>query len=203
MLSNSSPHVALALILSALTVPALPTLAAEEAGSVRELSGVATATSGATPRTLQMQGTVFVDDMVKTSAKARLALNLGSRTTLNLGSDTSIKIDRYIRDAGGEINLGQGTVMFERKGKPASSDLTVRSPYGLIAVRGTRFYAGKMADGRFGVLVGTGRVVVTGAGTSVSLRAGQGTFIAAPGQKPTAAKAWGWPKIREIKSAVE
>jgi hypothetical protein len=191
---------ALALIVATCARPAS---AAEEAGNVRQINGTATATTGTAARPLEIQTAVFVDDMVKTGPKTRLALNLGSRTTLTLGADATIKIDRYIKDAGGEINLGQGTVVFERKGKPGTTELNVRSPYGLIAVRGTRFYAGKMADGRFGVLVGTGRVVVTGAGTSVSLRAGQGTFIAAPGAKPTAPKAWGWPKIREIKSAVE
>ncbi len=193
-------RVALTLALSTL---ALPALAAEEAGNVRQIDGTATALTGTAARPLQSQAAVFVDDTVKTGPKTRLAMNLGSRTTLNLGADTTIKIDRYIRDAGGEINLGQGTVVFERKGKPAATELTVRSPYGLIAVRGTRFYAGKMADGRFGVLVGKGRVPVTGGGSTVSLRAGQGTFIAAPGAKPSEAKAWSWSKIREIKSAVE
>jgi ferric-dicitrate binding protein FerR (iron transport regulator) len=198
--SGFSRRAVLALAASALAWPAT---AAEEAGTVRQISGTATATTGSAARALEMQGAVFVDDTVKTGPKTRAALNLGSRTTLNLGADTSIKIDRYIKDAGGEINLGQGTVVFERRGKPASTDLTVRSPYGLIAVRGTRFYAGRMADGRFGVLVGKGRVTVTGGGTTVALRAGQGTFIAAPGDKPTPPKAWGWPTIREIKSAVE
>lgn len=181
----------------------LPVNAAEEAGNVRQINGTATAITGTVVRPLQMQGAVFVDDMVATGPKTRLGINLGSRTTLTLGADTSIKIDRYIRDAGGEINLGQGTIVFERKGKPAATELTVRSPYGLIAVRGTRFYAGKMADGRFGVLVGTGRVVVSGGSTSVSVRAGQGTFIAGPGEKPTPPQAWSWSRIREIKAAVE
>ncbi len=193
-------RVMLALMASAFASPAT---AADEAGTVRQINGSATATTGAVGRPLAAQAAVFVDDMVKTGPKTRVGLNLGSRTTLNLGADTSIKIDKYIRDAGGEITLGEGTVVFERKGKPATSDLTVRSPYGQIAVRGTRFYAGKMADGRFGVLVATGRVIVTGGGTSVSLRASQGTFIAAPGQKPTQPKAWSWAKIREIKWAVE
>ncbi len=195
-------HIRVALVL-ALSASAMPAMAAEEAGNVGLINGSATATTGEAARPLAAKTTVFVDDMVKTGAKSRLRLDLGARTTLNLGSDTIIKIDRYVRDAGGEINLGQGTVLFERKGKPANTELTVKSPYGLIAVRGTRFYAGRLIDGRFGVLVDTGRVVVTGGGTSVSVRGGQGTFIAAAGAKPTAPLPWNPAAIRQIRAAVQ
>lgn len=201
MSRNLTRRTALCIVASAFAAPSAQ--AAEEAGMVRDINGSATAMTGTAVRPLIPRGAVFVDDMVKTGPKTRLGIDLGSRTTLNLGADTTIKIDRYIKDAGGEINLGQGTVVFERRGKPASTELTVRSPYGLIAVRGTRFYAGKLSDGRFGVLVAKGRVDVSGGGSVVSVRAGQGTFIAAPGAKPTVPAAWSWRAIREIKTLVE
>jgi uncharacterized protein YqfA (UPF0365 family) len=61
-------------------------------------------------------------------------------------------------------------------------------------VRGTQFFAGVLDDG-FGVFVARGRVDVRAAGGRVSVGAGEGTTIAAPGQKPGAVKRWGEPKI--------
>ena len=190
------------LALFALPATAGASHAAEEAGVVRQLTGAATAAAGAAVRPLNAAAAVFVDDLVKTGQNARLGLALGARTTLNLGAETEIKIDRYLKDAGGEINLVTGSMMFERKGKPAATDLSIRSPYGLIAVRGTRFHAGRMSDGQFGVLVGTGSVAVTAGGKTVMVGANQGTFIRAPGAAPTAPRAWSAAKVREITSAV-
>ena len=152
--------------LALLALPAMgrPAAAAEEAGVVRQVVGAATAAAGTAIRPLNASAAVFVDDLVKTGQNARLGLALGDRTTLNLGAETEIRIDRYLKDAGGEINLVTGTMLFERKGKPAATDLSIRSPYGLIAVRGTRFHAGRLSDGQFGILVGTGRVAVTAGG---------------------------------------
>lgn len=176
--------------------------AAEEAGVVRQVVGAATAATGPAIRPLNASAAVFVEDLVKTGDNARLGLMLGERTTLNLGAKTEIRIDRYLKDAGGEINLLQGTLLFDRKGKQGATDLTIKSPYGLIAVRGTSFIAGVMRDGRFGVLVNTGRVVVTCGGKSVSCGAGNGLFVARPGAQSTAAKPWSPRSVREIQAAV-
>jgi hypothetical protein len=54
--------------------------------------------------------------------------------------------------------------------------LRVRSPYGLMAVRGTTFFAGPSND-VFGVFVARGVVAVTGGGRTVVLRLGLGTNI--------------------------
>jgi ferric-dicitrate binding protein FerR (iron transport regulator) len=64
----------------------------------------------------------------------------------------------------------------------------------LIAVRGTRFFAGP-SNGVFGVFVERGSVTVAAAARQVLLRAGQGTDIHHPGAAPTPAAKWGRPRI--------
>ena len=49
----------------------------------------------------------------------------------------------------------------------------IRSSYGLIAVRGTKFFAGP-SNGVFGVFVDHGTVTVSGGGSEVVLQAGRG-----------------------------
>lgn len=170
--------------------------AAEAAGIVEALAGKAQAWVGGISRDLTAKAPVFVGDLVKTATDTRTTLKLGDRTTIKLGATTSLRIDRYLMDAGGEIDLGEGAMQFERTGKPASTELKFKSAYGLIAVRGTRFWAG-MSRGVFGVLVGTGAVAVTGASKTVVVRAQQGTDIARPGAEPTDPRPWPGDRVTE------
>src|SRR5262249_7773399 len=132
---------------------------------------------------------------------ARLRLRLGRRTTLRLGERTQIKIDRYLVDAGGNIDLLEGAILFERAGKPAATELKFKSPYGLIAVRGTRFFAGP-SRGVFGVFVEAGKVEVMSAGSRVILGPRQGTDIRQMGAPPTNPAFWKRPRIREALASV-
>lgn len=170
--------------------------AAEAAGMVEALTGAAQSWVGGVSRDLAVKSTVFVGDLVKTAPDTKALLKLGERTTIRLGATTSLRIDRYLKDAGGEIDLGEGAMQFERTGKPASTELKFKSAYGLIAVRGTRFWAG-MSRGAFGVLVGTGAVAVTGANKTVLVRAQQGTDIARPGAEPADPRPWPSDRITE------
>ena len=128
-------------------------------------------------------------------------MRLGRDTTLKLGERAQLTIDRYLVDAGGEINLGSGGMLFERPARSTPSKVQIRSTFGLIAVRGTRFFAGPSND-VFGVFVEQGRVTVSAAGKSVTVRAGQGTNIARPGAAPTAPAPWKEPRIRAALASV-
>lgn len=139
-------------------------------------------------RTLERNSSVFVADLIGTGAASRLLIHLGEQTRVRLGEHARIVIDRYLVDAGGEFRLEAGAMHFDRaagKGPP----LQIRSPYGLIAVRGTRFFAGPSGN-VFGVFVERGSVSVTAAGREVVLLMGQGTDIPQPGDKPTTARRW-------------
>lgn len=170
--------------------------AAPGAGHVAEMRGEASAELEGARRPLAPAANVFVGDMLATGRDSRLAVDLGSGAHLRLGADTRFKIDRYVAATAGDFTLDTGAFKFEHEGR-REGDLQFRSAYGLIAVRGTRFYAGP-SKGAFGILVGAGRVEVSAAGRSVLLRAGEGTDFATPGAPPSPAKQWAWPRVEAM-----
>jgi ferric-dicitrate binding protein FerR (iron transport regulator) len=170
-----------------------PALAETPAGSVITISGAAVAMLRAARRELAPNGQVFIGDRIATSEGARASIRLGTSTDLRMGEKARVTIDRFIVDAGGTITLGEGAVLIEKS--PASGEsLSIRSSYGLIAVRGTRFFAGP-SNGVFGVFVARGRVTVQAGGYEVSIAAGEGADIAKPGDPPSIAKPWGEARI--------
>ncbi len=200
-----NPRSALAVMLTAgVALSAAPFAnAAETAGSVAELKGEATATAqSAETRNLKPDDPVHLSEIVRTGAEARAVLGLGERTTLRLGAQTEVRIDRYVVDAGGELTLGGGAILFDRDGPKADDDLTISSEYGLIVVRGTTFFAGP-SRGVFGVFVETGRVDVSGGGKTVSVGPGEGTNIDEPGAQPTDPVEWGAGRIEEALESVQ
>lgn len=175
--------------------------AAVRVGEVAELRGRAEAVTGEQKRMLAKMAEIFVNDLVRTEAHSRISLQLGKRTLLKLGAASEIRIDKYLPDAGGEIELVNGVIGFARMGQKAEDDLRLRSAYGLIAVRGTRFYAGP-SEGRFGVLVREGRVEVSAAGKTVVLGPQQGTDFAAPAAPPSPPARWRTARIRALVALV-
>jgi ferric-dicitrate binding protein FerR (iron transport regulator) len=98
--------------------------------------------------------------------------------------------------------LDRGAMLYdhdENGGGP--NDVTVRSPYGLIAVRGTRFFAGP-SNGVFGVFVERGAVTVVGVQTAVTVTSGLGTNIARPGDEPSMPVVWGQARIDAAMASV-
>jgi ferric-dicitrate binding protein FerR (iron transport regulator) len=172
------------------------------AGKVAAVRGAAAAEVEGQSRNLSIGGDVYIGDLVSTRDDSRLGLRLGQRTDLRLGANTRLKIDRYVVDAGGEFELVDGAILFEGRGRrPAPADLQFRSAYGLIAVRGTRFFAGP-SKGVFGVFVREGRLEVSAAGRTVVLEPRQGTDIAKPGDPPSPPAFWKRPRIREAIASV-
>jgi ferric-dicitrate binding protein FerR (iron transport regulator) len=175
--------------------------AAERAGAVETLKGEAFAQGESARRALAAEAPVFVRDKVATGEASRIAMRLGKSTLLRLGERASITLDRFLMDAGGEITLETGPLLFERPEGGKAGAVRIRSPFGLIAVRGTRFFAGPSND-VFGVFVERGEVRVSAAGTSVTVRAGEGTNIARPGAAPTPPARWGAPRIKAALDSV-
>jgi ferric-dicitrate binding protein FerR (iron transport regulator) len=130
-----------------------------------------------------------------------LALRLGAGTKLNLGAEARVRLDNFIANAGGVLELQSGTMLFDGD-KQRGRGIAVRSPFALIAVRGTRFFAGPSAN-VFGVFVARGRVSVMAAGRQVEVREGMGTNIAHPGAPPTDPTAWGEGRIQQALASVQ
>lgn len=184
------------LLLAPLAAPLA--LAQDALGRVSDISGAAFAALGGKQRGLAMSSAVFLGEQVATSVDGRVSLLLAGKTTLRLGGSTKVTLDNFIANSGGVLTLGQGAIVFEGAANGLPKGLKVKSPYALIAVRGTTFYAGRLGSG-FSVFVEKGSVSVRGGGKSVVLRRGEGTDIKRAGDAPGPVKKWGPPKIKKFK----
>ena len=178
-----------------------PSRAADRAGRVEEIKGEAFVDASNQHRALEKSSDVFVGDRVATGASSRLTMLLGEDTTIKLGEKAQLVIDQFLSTTGGEISLQSGPMSFDRPSGSRPVPVKIRSSYGLIAVRGTKFFAGP-SNGVFGVFVDHGTVAVSGGGSEVVLEAGQGTNLDSPGAKPSAATAWGPERIRAAFASV-
>jgi FecR protein len=174
---------------------------AERVGSVEDVRGEAFAEARAQRRQLAQAAPLFINDLVGTGPASRLTLQLGKDTTLRVGSEARLTIDRLLVNAGGEITLQSGPILYDRPAAGAPARMRIRSSFGLIAVRGTRFFAGPSA-GVFGVFVERGNVSVTAGGRQVLVRTGQGTNIAGRGAAPTPPAPWGPERVRTALESV-
>ena len=120
----------------------IPARAVERVGSVEDVKGEAFAELDAVRRTLDRAAPVFLGDEVVTGVASRLGMRLGRDTTIRLGEQARLKIDRFLVDAGGEMTLRSGPLLFDRPPRSAPAGVRIRSPFALIAVRGTQFFAG-------------------------------------------------------------
>jgi ferric-dicitrate binding protein FerR (iron transport regulator) len=186
---------------AAVVFTALPADGAEPAGVVEDLRGEAFAEANAIRRALDRAAPIFLSDEVGTGPGSRLRMRLGRDTVLQLGEQAHLKIDRFLVDAGGEITLQSGALLFDRPSGRTPVPMQVHTPFGLIAVRGTRFFAGP-SNGRFGVFVERGTVVVVAATGRVTLHSREGTDFESPGAGPTPVKRWQQPRIRAALDSV-
>jgi hypothetical protein len=176
-----------------------PARAVDRVGAVEGVTGEAFAELESVRHTLDRGAPVFLGEEVATGIASRLAMRLGRDTTVRLGEQARLKIDRFLVNAGGVMTLHSGPLLYDERGRHAK--LQIRSPFALIAVRDTRFFAGPSND-RFGVFVARGSVAVTAAGRRVILRQGEGTDVAFPGAPPTPVKRWGRERIRAAFASV-
>lgn len=175
--------------------------APSEIGTVRELAGQVHAERAERQRLLTVPGPLFDGDMVSTGPRSRVAMLLGLTTTVRLGPQARLLLDRYLAEAGGDLELSDGAMLFDRPETAPKVPVKLRSAYGLIGVRGTRFFAGP-SRGAFGVFVARGRVEVVAAGQRRQVGAGEGTEIRVPGEPPGPVTRWSRARIDEALASV-
>jgi hypothetical protein len=125
-----------------------------------------------------------MNDRLRTGANARLEVTFRDQTLLTLGENANVAIDRYVYNpdkSTGELalNATRGAFRFVGGGieQLQKKSVTVSTPAGAMAVRGTDFWAGPI-DGKFGVLLLKGKVGVSNRAGAVALsRPGWGTDI--------------------------
>ena len=171
----------------------LPIYAASDVGLVETTEGKAWA-AGSPARDLVAQAAVFLGDEIGTGAESRLAMLLAGTTRILMGPQTTLTIDQFTAEAGGELVLGAGAMLFDREEGAPKTPVQLSTAFGLIAVRGTRFFAGPSNE-KFGVFVERGEVRLSGGGVEVTLLPGFGSDIAAPGEAPSPPARWKQPRI--------
>jgi hypothetical protein len=170
--------------------------AQDKAGAVDSVFGIARAALPQTERSLAAGDNVFLGETVVTAAQSRMSLQLGAVTRIKLGENVRLRIDRYLVGTGGTLTLGQGAMLFDRPAGSPPEALRIRGDFGVIAVRGTRFFVGP-SQGKLAVFVDHGKVTVTSGGATVALGAGEGTEIARRGAKPEPVRIWSVSRIND------
>ena len=179
----------------------LPARADTVIGTALEIRGSASRKQAEREEALAAGADLRDRDVVATGKDSFASLKLGEDTSLLLGSETEMTLDSFIAGQGGTIELGMGQVVFDRPEGLPKIDLTMRTAFGMIGVRGTKFFAGPSRSA-FAVFVEHGLVEVTGGGVKRSVGQGQGVEIEAPGSVPSEPVAWGEERIREAYASV-
>lgn len=168
----------------ALLVLPRPARAAGEIGVTVRAQGSGALIRAGGSLALQPDVPLYEGDTVRTAADSFAELMLITATRINLGPDSAIVLDRYTADLGGEITIG-GAMAFDRSEDLAPVDLTFRTAFAQIGVRGTRFFAGQIRRNRgalatvspFAVFAERGRVEVSRQGETRTLGPGDGVQV--------------------------
>jgi hypothetical protein len=143
---------------------------------------------------------VFDNDYVSTRTNSFADLAL-SETRILLGPETELLIDSFLADEGGTLELGLGRMVFDRPDDLPKMDVAVRTAFGMIGVRGTKFFCGP-SRAAFAVFVERGSVSVRGGGVTRTVSAGQGVDFESPGAPPSEPTNWGQARIRQAYASV-
>ncbi|HUZ32488.1 MAG TPA: FecR family protein [Xanthobacteraceae bacterium] len=184
--------------------------AAQEAiGTVTRMQGQASATRESATRPLDLNASVFLNEVVSTGEAARLQLTFADNTLMTLGENTRLTLDRYVFNPG----AGRGIIRFRVDGafrflsgqvsKLARASVIVTTRVANIGVRGTEFWAGPIDNLALGVLLIEGVVRVSNAaGERVLTQPGQGTNIATAGAAPGPVTVWPQDKANRALAGV-
>lgn len=170
-------------------------LADSPVGKVERTEGEAFVERGGR-RPIAAPAPVHLGDAVGTGVQSRLALALLGDTRILMGPETQLTIDQYTVDAGGVMVLGAGAMLFDRPEGAPRAPVSLFTTYGVIAVRGTRFFAGP-SRGVFGLFVARGEVEIRAGRRVAVLTEGQGVDVAGVGAVMTPPRPWSAARIAE------
>lgn len=193
-----------ALVLS----PALPALAEDQIGKVLDARGTVQKTQNDVETLIKSGSPLVNNDLVSTGAKSFASMTLGTDTKIIMGEKTEVLLDSFLAEQGGTLELVSGDMVFDRpEGKP-KIDLTIRTAFGQIGVRGTKFFTGR-SRGNYAVFVEHGLVEVKSGETVRRVGPGEGVDIASDaktrslfGGDISDTKKWGRGRIEEAYKSV-
>lgn len=189
------------LVLAATGFGVAVTRASTVIGKANGVSGTVTRRQRDTEEVLGAGGSILDKDYVITGTESFADLQLGEDTRILLGGDTELLVDSFIAGQGGTLELGMGQMVFDRPEGLPKVDVAVRTAFGMIGVRGTKFFAGP-SRGAFGVFVEHGQVSVDAGGVTRLVSGGEGVQMANPGDAPGEPVKWAQARIDEAYASV-
>jgi hypothetical protein len=194
------------MLLVSFAAAAVPASAATAIGKVTRLQGDAVGTVEGATKAVAVNDPVYLDEQVMTGADARLELTFDDRTVLTLGERATVKLDAFLYapdrnvvkvTLAGAFRFVSGTVA-----AGAQRDMTVTTPFAVIAARGTDFWGGPI-DGVFGVALFEGAVSVTNAGVTAQLTAvGEGVNMDTAAAPPGPVTTWAPDRVARAVATV-
>ncbi len=182
--------------------------AADVVGQVTRTQGTAMAVMDDGNRLLASGAVVNRDETLVTFAGGRLEVRIADGTVLTLGENASLRVDSFVFSSsqpGNRLALfteGAFRLITGQINKMAGAAVSVTTPVGVLAVRGTDFWGGPI-DGTYGVLLLEGAITVRTAGGEVVLdRPGLGTDIADAASAPGPIRPWGEAKVQRAFATV-
>lgn len=115
-------------------------------GYVKNVSGEATVVTAGQSRRAEVGSPVHVGSLLKTGAQSTLGVTFKDETVMSFGPNTELTVDDYLYEpnrgqlrmnsklAKGSLNYVSGVIA-----KLQPEAVTVKTPSGLIGVRGTQF----------------------------------------------------------------
>jgi ferric-dicitrate binding protein FerR (iron transport regulator) len=187
---------------------AWPARASDAIGEVIDVKGEVMRTQNDIETIIKTGAPLVNNDLVATGKRSFASMLLGSETTIIMGENTEVLLDSFLAEQGGTIELVSGDMVFDRPEGTPKIDLTIRTTFGQIGVRGTKFFTGK-SRGTFAVFVEHGLVEVKSGESIRKVGAGEGVDIATDaktrslfGGDMSETKKWGKGRIEEAYKSV-
>lgn len=188
--------------------PMLSARASDSIGEMTDVKGEVMRTQNDVEALIKAGAPVANNDLLATGAKSFASMLLGTETKIIMGENTEVLLDSFLAEQGGTIELVSGDMVFDRPEGTPKIDLTIRTTFGQIGVRGTKFFTGK-SRGNFAVFVEHGLVEVRSGETTRRVGAGEGVDIAGDaktrslfGGDMSEVKTWGKGRIEEAYKSV-
>ena len=156
-----------------------PAIGENTLGRVLAVEGSLTRLNATPGEALSPGNSLIENDKLQTGKESFARLKLGEDTDILLGPNTHLVVDHFLAGQGGELELMSGQMLFDRPEGLPKIDVSVRTTFGMIGVRGTKFFAGPL-QGVFSVFVEHGKIEVSNAGVSRKVIGGEGLEIRAP-----------------------
>jgi len=186
----------------------LPAFADDRIGEVLDAKGNVLKTQNDIETRISSGAPLNNNDLMTTGEKSFASMMLGSDTKIIMGSNTEVMLDSFLAEQGGTLELVSGDMVFDRPEGMPKIDLTIRTTFGQIGVRGTKFFTGR-SRGNLAVFVEHGLVEVKSGTTIRKVAAGQGVDIASDaktrslfGADVSEIKTWGKGRIEEAYKSV-